>query len=1174
MDAAIVAAGAAALAWGPQPHAAVADAIKGAEAAQPSDQDDGSRATLRGDKAGSADASDDAHQRSRSPAAADAAAAAAAAPPAGACPAELQVAANGHAGLYVVARAAVRCLCVPCADARGAADPRGGALMTPTEFERHAGVAAAKKWRFTIKVTHCGEPAVCLGRWLELRGLDPRPSKRPSPGSRASPDSAGAGGHDQAPGGAGGEGQEPGGGRADAIAQLARTLSPRQLQRQQQEQQRRQQQQQQQQHAACPLAVEAPALASGTATPAAGGGRSPRESGDGGGGGGGDETVAEPPVAPRQQAPRARAPPPPMLEIAVPDGDGDGEGEGPPLDDSQWMQSPRKLRTPRSTRGGPNAGAAPGAAGAAAAAAAAAGGAEPLKDAAHGGDEGEEDEGIRVGPEFQADLPDWRPRPALHCVDPVARAVATAMLARELARTGPRGPSEEEAIAIAVEEKARADTLPPDATDDLWERREPALALERGQRQRRAPGWMAAEHYVSGAGGGGGGAAAARGGAGGGPDRGAGGSAGGGGDDDDGAASSDHGGAGSGGGGGGSARRGRKRVSSTHSGSSGPAPRGTALAHQQAAGGLQRARSGLSNASSGAVQLQQAIAAAVSQPGVPHMIEWRTDEGRRSMEAAVVLGGQVFVGHLTARGPLVNWIPQALLQQASAMQQAQAAAAPPTRVKEEAPAAVAVAGATAAAAAPVERANSTDQQHRRCALCSGGGGEGLGPFMPVQIQNGQLEWVHRDCALWSPEVSVDTAGRLVSLAAAVRRGMDTPCSHCGGRGATLACWGHRSCGCELHLPCARNAGCHLSEGGDARFGGRRAVACPQHDPSSAGFDAAEAKAEVAARDAALAEAGAAHGAAAAAAAAAAPGGEDVEAAAELLTGIKRGSLVGSADSSGANDQEAPAPPLRRRGSGSKRRRSGSVDGSGALGSDATAGGGSDDEGAAGGDEGEWAPGGRNGRSSLRASAAKRRAASASAPGAEAAARGDEEPALLGADPSAAARLLQRLQQLTGGHSDVGAGAGACGSLLQHLQPAALLGAAPPAAPPSAFAGAALFGGVPGLGLTEGFAPPAILGSAASGGGSGGGGGGRPGRCAVCVVQRKGKCGTDSAPKKCMRRQQALLEQEVVERKLRQQLAAQQDQLLMEQLRLAAQQEQHAAAAAAALAAAHAAQQPA
>lgn len=39
--------------------------------------------------------------------------------------------------------------------------------------------------------------------------------------------------------------------------------------------------------------------------------------------------------------------------------------------------------------------------------------------------------------------------------------------------------------------------------------------------------------------------------------------------------------------------------------------------------------------------------------------------------------------------------------------------------------------------------------------------------------------------------------------------------------------------------------------------------------------------------------------------------------------------------------------------------------------------------------------------------------------------------------------------------------------------------------------------------------------------------GRAGRCAVCVVQRKGKCGTESAPKKCLRRQ--LQEQQQAER---------------------------------------------
>lgn len=43
-----------------------------------------------------------------------------------------------------------------------------------------------------------------------------------------------------------------------------------------------------------------------------------------------------------------------------------------------------------------------------------------------------------------------------------------------------------------MQEKARADLLPRDAVEDVWERTNGALALERAQRQRRAPGWQAA----------------------------------------------------------------------------------------------------------------------------------------------------------------------------------------------------------------------------------------------------------------------------------------------------------------------------------------------------------------------------------------------------------------------------------------------------------------------------------------------------------------------------------------------------------------------------------------------------------------------------------------------------------------------------------------------------------
>jgi hypothetical protein len=335
----------------------------------------------------------------------------------------------------------------------------------------------------------------------------------------------------------------------------------------------------------------------------------------------------------------------------------------------------------------------------------------------------------------------------------------------------------------------------------------------------------------------------------------------------------------------------------------------------------------------------------------------------------MVLGGQVYVGRLSTRGPLAKWLPPTALQQAQAAAAGAgmpAAAAPPAAapppaaaapavpppaasaapatvaaqvakaVVQQAPVAVKQVRLTAADRAPAvsrhcrrgpfrqpspllrpmractrlrpprsplqepasapshDRPPASEQPQRRCTLCQGGGDAGLGPFMPVQIQNGQLEWVHRDCALWSPEVSVDSTGRLVrwgrgnvrgrgpsppgagglraggwelrrgwgwpaarstsasaplclatppaagaaapswraaaflltarvltaplpprsspqlSLAAAVRRGMDTGCTQCGRRGATLSCWCARTCGHELHLPCARKMGCHLS----------------------------------------------------------------------------------------------------------------------------------------------------------------------------------------------------------------------------------------------------------------------------------------------------------------------------------------------------------------------------
>jgi hypothetical protein len=62
-------------------------------------------------------------------------------------PMALNVAANGNPGVYLVDQRAVRCLCAGCVTAR--LDPaNAGYVISPTEFERHSGIPAAKKWRF------------------------------------------------------------------------------------------------------------------------------------------------------------------------------------------------------------------------------------------------------------------------------------------------------------------------------------------------------------------------------------------------------------------------------------------------------------------------------------------------------------------------------------------------------------------------------------------------------------------------------------------------------------------------------------------------------------------------------------------------------------------------------------------------------------------------------------------------------------------------------------------------------------------------------------------------------------------------------------------------------------------------------------------------------------------
>ena len=56
---------------------------------------------------------------------------------------------NGTPGTLLITTQAVVCKCPTCTVSAG---PQGGRVMTPTEFERHAGMSASKKWRRSIKV--------------------------------------------------------------------------------------------------------------------------------------------------------------------------------------------------------------------------------------------------------------------------------------------------------------------------------------------------------------------------------------------------------------------------------------------------------------------------------------------------------------------------------------------------------------------------------------------------------------------------------------------------------------------------------------------------------------------------------------------------------------------------------------------------------------------------------------------------------------------------------------------------------------------------------------------------------------------------------------------------------------------------------------------------------------
>ena len=234
-----------------------------------------------------------------------------------------------------------------------------------------------------------------------------------------------------------------------------------------------------------------------------------------------------------------------------------------------------------------------------------------------------------------------------------------------------------------------------------------------------------------------------------------------------------------------------------------------------------------------------------------------------------------------------------------------------------------------------------------CALCGGGptaAGGHLGPLLgPVPSVPGR-PFVHRECALWSPEVCVCVCvcvcvwergvcecgaatplsvepkpmptptypslstqvyttddDALHNVPSALTRGARLACTHCGGRGATVGCR-VRECAETYHLPCAATAGARLAPA-------RCLVACPRHAPWYEGEAAADAAAPGgrAASPPPAAPRGARRAEVAAASRAAA-----VEAAARARAAAREAAAVDGADNNNSDDDAEGEARFRAR----------------------------------------------------------------------------------------------------------------------------------------------------------------------------------------------------------------------------------------------------------------------
>jgi hypothetical protein len=345
-------------------------------------------------------------------------------------PPTVRVVCNGNPGAFMLPAQLVRCGCAVCA-ATAAAHYVPHLELTPTEFERHSGMGASKKWKYTLRVG--GDNGSTLGQWLDdhhivsrytrsTRGIDlaelplapgvtvvKAPERAPRSPREAEAGAEQGGGGEAAAGRESPPRAQPGGA---AVVPAAVPSPPRGRPQ-----------------PPPPLMLRASnsRLAREAAAAAA-------ASGGGGGGGG--------------AAPAARSPHPhrPLNQMNLND---DGDDDGAEFKRYAALP-PRTNRDPRQRPPGPGpAGGAGGAGG---------GGAlrSPSGKAWLSPLDRPEGAATRVGASYQAELPPYG--------GPASRAGEGAD-----ARRGAPGPSAEAARASAAgREAAAAQSLPADALDDGW----------------------------------------------------------------------------------------------------------------------------------------------------------------------------------------------------------------------------------------------------------------------------------------------------------------------------------------------------------------------------------------------------------------------------------------------------------------------------------------------------------------------------------------------------------------------------------------------------------------------------------------------------------------------------------------------------------------------------------